>query len=61
MPDRARFELVIRDAGKPGDAPTINRLRRLLKSMLRAYGLRCVTIREIGMVNRPEKVAQTRL
>jgi hypothetical protein len=47
MPDRDRFELVIQDAGKPGDAPTVARVRRLLKCMLRGYRLKCVSIREV--------------
>lgn len=41
---RERFQLVIEDAGKPGDVPTVNRLRSFLKSALRAYKLRCRSI-----------------
>lgn len=43
----ARFALVLRDSGGvPGTLDA--RLRRALKSLLRAYGLRCESIREVA-------------
>jgi hypothetical protein len=30
-----------------GQAPTVVRLRGLLKSLLRAYGFRCVTVQQV--------------
>ena len=41
------FTLEIRPEGKH-PAPAIIRLRRLLKTMLRAYGFRCTNIKETG-------------
>lgn len=45
MPDRPRFVLLIEDAGGDRPAPVEVRLRRLLKAMLRWFGLRCVEVR----------------
>lgn len=42
MSDRPRYTLEIE--AQPGDVPPEHRLRRLLKSMLRAYGMRCTRI-----------------
>jgi hypothetical protein len=42
---KPRFTLVIESV--PHEVPVVNRLRRLLKAMLRGYGLRCVAIQEI--------------
>jgi len=38
----------------PGNAPPEVRMRRLLKTLLRAYGMRCIAIEEI----RPEKAPE---
>lgn len=41
-----------------GRAPAIVRLRRALKCLLRAYGLRCVSVREgnrTNTTNRPDR------
>lgn len=44
---RETFELVLTDCGGPGSVPVIHRLRSCLKSMKRAYGLRCVKARRL--------------
>lgn len=44
---RERFTLTIQDAGDPNRVPVAPRLRRLLKAMLRGYGLRCTDIRPV--------------
>lgn len=44
-PNKPRFALIIE--GQPSDAPVINRLRSWLKSGLRAFGMKCVSAREI--------------
>lgn len=41
MTDRETFTLIISDAGNRNAVPLMPRLRRLLKSMLRGYGIRC--------------------
>jgi hypothetical protein len=41
---RYRLELEAKPAGVPADV----RLRRALKVLLRAFGLRCVWVREVG-------------
>ena len=38
---RRRFVLVLEDAGPAADVPTIIRLRRVLKDLLRKQGFRC--------------------
>jgi hypothetical protein len=44
--DKPRYRLEIRPkAGCP--VPAIHQLRRLLKALLRFYGLRCVELREV--------------
>lgn len=42
---REQFRLILQDAGDRNNVPVMPRLRRLLKSMLRGYGIRCVEIR----------------
>ncbi|MDZ4697764.1 MAG: hypothetical protein SGI86_21695 [Deltaproteobacteria bacterium] len=44
--NRTNFILTLTDAGKPHDAPTFIRLRRLLKLALRGFAFRCVDIRQ---------------
>lgn len=44
---RERFTLTIQDAGDPRQVPAAPRLRRLLKAMLRGYGIRCLDIRPV--------------
>ena len=60
MLDRERFTLTIQDAEPRNPVPVAPRLRRLLKSMLRAYGIRCVDIRPAGSVTKPtsEKITE---
>ena len=53
MQPRERFTLTIQDAGDRNSVPVAPRLRRLLKSMLRAYGIRCVDIRPAESVAKP--------
>jgi hypothetical protein len=53
MPPRERFTLTIQDAGDRNSVPVAPRLRRLLKSMLRGYGIRCVDIRPAGTITKP--------
>lgn len=53
MPLREQFILKIQDAGDRNSVPVAPRLRRLLKSMLRAYGIRCVDIRPAVSVAKP--------
>ena len=50
---RERFRLVIQDAGDRNNVPVMPRLRRLLKAMLRGYGIRCVDIRPAESVAEP--------
>ena len=40
----ARFALVLRDVGGPGDSPAEVRLRMALKVLLRRFGLRCEAV-----------------
>lgn len=42
---RPRFQLLIESL--PSDVPTVNRLRRLLKAMLRGYSMRCIECKEV--------------
>jgi len=44
--NRTTFILTLTDAGKPNDAPTFIRLRRLLKLALRGFAFRCTDIRQ---------------
>lgn len=45
MADDAKAErFVIVVEAIPGDVPAVIRLRRLLKTMLRGFGLRCVSV-----------------
>lgn len=44
--DREAFVVHLTDAGEPGSAPVIVRLRKFLKAALRSYQLRCVSARE---------------
>ncbi len=53
MPPRERFTLTIQNAGDHNNVPVAPRLRRLLKAMLRAYGIRCVDIRPAESVSKP--------
>ena len=48
MPDRERFSLTTQNAGDRHGIPIAPRLRRLLKVMLRGYGIRCITILPVG-------------
>jgi hypothetical protein len=57
-PPPERFELVLRDLG--GSAPAINRLRSALKVLLRAFSLRCESIRELKVEQQPEGVTDGR-
>ena len=50
MPARERFTLTIQDAEPRNPVPLTPRLRRLLKAMLRGYGIRCVDMRPAGSV-----------
>ena len=47
MTDRRRFTLTIQDAEPRNPVPLTPRLRRLLKVMLRGYGIRCVDMRPV--------------
>lgn len=51
---RTTYELTLRAEG-PDPRPPIIRLRSLLKLMLRGFGLRCVTIREIPADRSPQQ------
>ena len=53
MLDRERFTLTIQDAEPRNPVPLTPRLRRLLKAMLRGYGIRCVDMRPAGSVTKP--------
>ena len=53
MPTRERFTLTIQDAEPRNSVPLTPRLRRLLKAMLRGYGIRCVDMRPAGSVTKP--------
>lgn len=44
-----RYELVLR--AEPWGTPATIRLRRLLKTALRSFGLKCVELREVNDVN----------
>jgi hypothetical protein len=46
MGDRPEYLLRLRAA--PGDVPPGRRLARLLKALLRSYGMKCLDVREIG-------------
>jgi hypothetical protein len=45
QPDRPRYLLEL--TPEPGPVPEINRLRRVLKALLRCSGLRCVRVEEV--------------
>lgn len=45
--DRQRFTITIQDAEPRNPVPLAPRLRRLLKVMLRGYGIRCVDLRPV--------------
>jgi hypothetical protein len=47
--DRPTYVLMLRP--EPGVIPPGRRLARLLKGLLRAHGLRCVSVEEIGRQN----------
>lgn len=53
MLDHERFTLPIQDAEPRNPVPLTPRLRRLLKAMLRGYGIRCVDMRPLGAVSKP--------
>ena len=53
MPTRERFTLTIQDAEPRNPVPLTPRLRRLLKAMLRGYGIRCVDMRPAGTIAKP--------
>ena len=53
MQPRERFTLTIQDAEPRNPVPLTPRLRRLLKAMLRGYGIRCVDMRPAGSVTNP--------
>ena len=53
MKVREQFLLKIQDAEPRNPVPVAPRLRRLLKSMLRAYGIRCVDIRPAESIAKP--------
>ena len=53
MQVRERFTLTIQDAEPRNPVPLTPRLRRLLKAMLRGYGIRCVDMRPAGAVTKP--------
>ena len=53
MQPRDRFTLTIQDAEPRNPVPLTPRLRRLLKAMLRGYGIRCVDMRPAGAVTKP--------
>ena len=46
MSRRPTYQLTITDAGGPGDAPAIIRLRSALKALLRSFAFRCVEATE---------------
>lgn len=46
-PERERITLTIQDAQPNNPVPLTPRLRRLLKVMLRGYGIRCVDMRPV--------------
>ena len=53
---REQFQLILQDAGDRNNVPVMPRLRRLLKSRLRGYGIRCVEIRgHSDSENKPER------
>ncbi len=54
MHDRQRFAITIQDAEPRNPVPLAPRLRRLLKAMLRGYGIRCVDLRPV-----PSQASQT--
>ena len=53
-----KYEIVLRAEG--AGPPTINRLRRLLKAALRAYGLRCLGFGEIKPEQSEDGAAESR-
>lgn len=53
-PGQVEITLTLLDLQRAGDAPSEVRLRRLLKSLLRAWGFRCVRVQEC--VPEPEPV-----
>jgi hypothetical protein len=50
---RPRYRLDIVDVAAPGDAPPSTRLKRLLKSLLRRWGFRCLLAVEVKPADRP--------
>jgi hypothetical protein len=48
MPDRPVFRLDIQPDAREASSPAINRLRIILKRLLRQFGYRCLRIEEIG-------------
>ncbi len=51
---KAVVSITLADAGSPTDVPFDNRLRRLLKAMLRGYGLRAIRVADVPEPERPE-------
>ena len=47
MSDRTEYELRLRPTGGNHNAPTVRRLARILKALLRGYGFKCVSAREL--------------
>ena len=54
LPDRQRFTITIQDAEPRNPVPLTPRLRRLLKTMLRGYGIRVTDMRPV-----PSPASQT--
>jgi hypothetical protein len=59
MQPRERFPLTIQDAEQRNLVPLTSRLRRLLKAMLRGYGIRCVDMRPVGSVTKTDQQKNT--
>lgn len=53
MKTRDQFTLTIQDAWPNNPVPITPRLRRMLKSMLRGYGIRCVAILPVTSPSSP--------
>jgi hypothetical protein len=54
-PPRLRVVLELADAGGPGDAPALVRLRGALKSLLRRRGWRCERCTEAASPGMPDE------
>ena len=54
MPDRPRYRLTLEDVWYPQGPPPAVRLRRLLKTLLRAYGFRASWV-AAGREEEPER------